>query len=283
MDDKNFQWPVFTMEQHPGFYFIPEALGIEEQMHWIKESLTTFPQPPNRTNHTAVYGPIFDLWNRAQKDLSETTSDNTPDNESNKNSADGKSYIDANGAISGEQQHSTSIPLSVLLRKLRWATLGLQFDWSKRAYDLSLPYNKMPQKLCDLASKLAEPAMPDSEFHAEAAIVNYFGQDDMLGGHLDDMEKDWSKPIVSISFGCKAIFLLGGPTREHKPTAMFLRSGDVVLMAGPARGCFHGVPRIFVDPKQADLPDFSTCDPSCKTFIDYINRSRINLNIRQVF
>lgn len=99
----------------------------------------------------------------------------------------------------------------------------------------------------------------------------------MLGGHLDDMEKDWSKPIVSmryhtttfilfffksyfflsclkhilniltckkcsslISLGCKAIFLLGGKSREHTPIAMFLRSGDVVLMAGEARECFHG-------------------------------------------
>lgn len=100
---------------------------------------------------------------------------------------------------------------------------------------------------------------------------------DTLGGHLDDMEADWSKPIVSLryyaifspslyfglyrnmwkerltssmiltiyfplclSLGCKAIFLLGGKSREDPPLAMFLRSGDVVLMAGEARECFHG-------------------------------------------
>jgi alkylated DNA repair protein alkB family protein 1 len=63
----------------------------------------------------------------------------------------------------------------------------------------------------------------------------------MLGGHVDDMEADWSKPIVSISLGCKAVFLLGGASREESPTAMFVRSGDVVLMAGPARRCFHGI------------------------------------------
>ncbi|PNY03214.1 alpha-ketoglutarate-dependent dioxygenase alkb-like protein, partial [Trifolium pratense] len=64
---------------------------------------------------------------------------------------------------------------------------------------------------------------------------------DTLGGHLDDMEADWSKPIVSLSLGCKAIFLLGGKSREDAPIAMFLRSGDVVLMAGEARECFHGL------------------------------------------
>lgn len=91
----------------------------------------------------------------------------------------------------------------------------------------------------------------------------------MLGGHLDDMEVDWSKPIVSIrsvsmyiallsfsfmyfgcyidtyflfgsSLGCKAIFLLGGKSRNDEPLAMFLRSGDIVLMSGEARERFHG-------------------------------------------
>lgn len=44
----------------------------------------------------------------------------------------------------------------------------------------------------------------------------------------------------SYSLGCKAIFLLGGKSREETPVAMLLRSGDIVLMAGQARECFHG-------------------------------------------
>lgn len=42
------------------------------------------------------------------------------------------------------------------------------------------------------------------------------------------------------SLGSKAIFLLGGKSREDEPLAMFLRSGDAVLMSGEARECFHG-------------------------------------------
>ncbi|KAI8013967.1 Alpha-ketoglutarate-dependent dioxygenase alkB [Camellia lanceoleosa] len=95
-----------------------------------------------------------------------------------------------------------SIPASGLLRKLRWSTLGLQFDWSKRNYNVSLPHNKIPDALCQLAKKMAAPAMPcGEEFRPEAAIVNYFGLGDTLGGHLDDMEADWTKPIVSIRSG----------------------------------------------------------------------------------
>lgn len=50
-----------------GFYFIPQALSVEEQFYWIRESLTSFPQPPNRTNHNTMYGPISDLWSHAQE------------------------------------------------------------------------------------------------------------------------------------------------------------------------------------------------------------------------
>lgn len=46
--------------------------------------------------------------------------------------------------------------------------------------------------------------------------------------------------LCYFSLGCKAIFLLGGKSREDPPLAMFLRSGDVVLMAGEARECYHG-------------------------------------------
>ncbi|KAF9625902.1 hypothetical protein IFM89_027679 [Coptis chinensis] len=198
-----------------GFYFIPGALSIEEQCHWIKESLISFPQPPNRTNHYAIYGHIHDLFVAAQnKKVLRWQSSNMDKKE---------------------------VAATTLLRKLRWSTLGLQFDWSKRDYNVTLPHNKIPESLCQLAKRMAAPAMgTGEEFQPEAAIVNYFSSGDMLGGHLDDMEADWNKPIVSISLGCKAIFLLGGKSREDMPIAMFLRSGDVVLMAGQARECFHG-------------------------------------------
>ena len=47
-----------------------------------------------------------------------------------------------------------------------------------------------------------------------------------MGAHLDDAELTKVKPIVSISLGNAAVFLLGGRTKETKPVALFLRSGD---------------------------------------------------------
>ncbi|KAG9144603.1 hypothetical protein Leryth_010812 [Lithospermum erythrorhizon] len=310
--------PVFGLKSRPGFYFIPGALTIKEQCRWIRESLTSFPQPPNRTNHNAIYGPIRDLFvaSKEGKILTEVES-------LSKSNGSGVDVIEGNDPkwkFSEEQcvtsggSSSKSVSASVLLRKLRWSTLGLQFDWSKRSYNISLPHQKIPDALCQLAKTLAAPAMPPGEvFQPEAAIVNYFSSGarrswaislitvllslpikpnidlfllpgDMLGGHLDDMEKDWSKPIVSLSLACKAIFLLGGKTREDTPLAMFLRSGDIVLMAGEARECFHGVPRIFTDGGHAEISDLESCfsHEDDSSFLEYCRTSRININIRQV-
>ncbi|KAI3426802.1 Fe2OG dioxygenase domain-containing protein [Psidium guajava] len=273
-----FPRPVFCLEGRPGFYFIPGALSLEEQCQWMRESLLSFPQPPNRTNHNAIYGPLQDLFAAAKERKVLVKDESDGDRPTWKFVDEPEVPLRGNGC--------TSYSASALLRKLRWSTLGLQFDWSQRNYDASLPHNKIPDALCQLAKRLASPAMPKGEeFRPEAAIVNYFASGDTLGGHLDDMEADWSKPIVSMSLGCKAIFLLGGKTRQDDPIAMFLRSGDVVLMAGEARECFHGVPRIFTDRDTAEIPPlelhFSLQDDCF--LLEYLRNSRININIRQVF
>lgn len=49
-------------------------------------------------------------------------------------------------------------------------------DTMQRNYDISLPHNKIPDDLCQLAIRMATPAMGAGEqFKPEAAIVNYFG------------------------------------------------------------------------------------------------------------
>jgi hypothetical protein len=69
-----------------------------------------------------------------------------------------------------------------------------------------------------------------------------------MGAHQDDREEDLSKPVVSLSFGPQsAVFLLGGETRAVRPSAFVLADGDVVVLSGPARLAFHGVPRVFSD------------------------------------
>ena len=91
-------------------------------------------------------------------------------------------------------------------------------------------------------------------FAPDAALVNYYRPGDTLGGHVDNAEADMAAPIVTASLGLAAVFLIGGPRREDAPTALLLRSGDIVVLGGAARRCYHGVPRVLGElPLPGDL------------------------------
>jgi alkylated DNA repair protein alkB family protein 1 len=40
------------------------------------------------------------------------------------------------------------------------------------------------------------------------------------------------------------VFLIGDNTKNVKPVALKLDSGDMIVMSGHSRSCYHGVPRI---------------------------------------
>ena len=122
-----------------------------------------------------------------------------------------------------------------------------------------------------------------------------------MGGHLDDAEHTMEKPIVSISLGCSAIFLMGGITKDVRPIPVLVRSGDVVIMSEESRRCYHGVPCIFppnfsclvdqnkslglntsdslLNPGSAAYHSLSQED---QRIVDFLNEARINMNVRQV-
>lgn len=56
---------------------------------------------------------------------------------------------------------------------------------------------------------------------------------------------------IIFSFGQTAIFLLGGRTIDVPPTAMYLHSGDIVIMSEEARLSYHGVPKILKTNKKS--------------------------------
>ena len=78
----------------------------------------------------------------------------------------------------------------------------------------------------------------------EACLVNYYDETARLGLHRDQDEDAADAPVVSISLGDTALFRLGGPSRGDPTGSFKLASGAVVVLAGAARQCFHGVDRI---------------------------------------
>ncbi len=138
-------------------------------------------------------------------------------------------------------------------------------------------------KLCgvDMASSKTEECAAADEAHVlyepNTALVNFYREGDTLGGHKDDAELHRTCPIVSISVGCDAVFLMGGQTKDVVPTAVWLHSGDAVILSGPARQCYHGVPRVM--PGQLACAAITTATDGGIT--DYMQRTRVNISIRQ--
>ncbi|MEM7722179.1 MAG: alpha-ketoglutarate-dependent dioxygenase AlkB [Pseudomonadota bacterium] len=79
---------------------------------------------------------------------------------------------------------------------------------------------------------------------ADCCLVNFYDADAKMGLHQDRDEADFAMPVVSISLGDEALFRVGGTERGGKTQSIWLRSGDVAVMAGQARLAYHGIDRI---------------------------------------
>jgi len=78
----------------------------------------------------------------------------------------------------------------------------------------------------------------------ESCLVNFYGEGARMGLHQDRDEADLSLPVLSISLGDAALFRVGGPNRRDPTKSIWLTSGDVVVLEGPARLAYHGIDRI---------------------------------------
>lgn len=83
-----------------------------------------------------------------------------------------------------------------------------------------------------------------AERDPDCCLINYYGEGTRMGLHQDKDEADFSWPVLSISLGDDALFRIGNTTRGGKTESIWLGSGDVVVMGGPARLTYHGVDRI---------------------------------------
>lgn len=97
----------------------------------------------------------------------------------------------------------------------------------------------IPQSILDVWRAIVDVArLP------ECCLVNFYDDSARMGLHQDRDEADFDMPVVSISLGDDARFRIGGVERGGKTESIWLRSGDVVVMAGTARKVFHGIDRI---------------------------------------
>lgn len=126
-----------------------------------------------------------------------------------------------------------------------WNGMTYRYEDCRSDFDgLAVP--PIPSPFADLARSAAADA--GFEMRPDLCIVNFYTADARMGVHQDKDERPETIaagiPIVSVSLGDAARFVIGGVTRREPTRPLVLRSGDVVVMGGPSRLRFHGVTRI---------------------------------------
>jgi len=122
------------------------------------------------------------------------------------------------------------------------------------------PWPPIPASLMVIWKEVANYQHPP-----EACLVNFYGADAKMGLHQDRDEQDFAAPVVSLSLGDSCLFRVGETSRSGRTTSFRLESGDLVILGGEGRLCFHGVDRIY--------PETSALLPK---------GGRINLTLRRV-
>tara|TARA_R110000868_G_scaffold46352_1_gene153129 strand:+ start:3102 stop:3740 length:639 start_codon:yes stop_codon:yes gene_type:complete len=163
----------------------------------------------------------------------------------------------------------TGQPLSVMMTNfgpLGWVTDKAKgYRYEPAHPQTGQPWPEMPEAMLRLWQEYADyPAAP------EACLVNWYAPDSRMGMHVDWDEEATDAAVISVSLGDKARFRIGGPQRGGKTGSIVVSSGDVVVLGGAARRCYHGVDRIY--------PGTSTLLPA----ENFPGGGRINLTLRRV-
>ena len=138
----------------------------------------------------------------------------------------------------------TGAPLSVVMTNfgtLGWVTDKTQgYRYQTTHPKTGTPWPPLPDLLVKLWKEAADwPDLP------EACLVNWYREGSKMGPHIDSDELAVNAPVISISLGDPAMFRIGGPKRSGPTHRIKLMSGDVVIMGGASRQCYHSVSKIY--------------------------------------
>jgi alkylated DNA repair protein (DNA oxidative demethylase) len=126
-----------------------------------------------------------------------------------------------------------------------WNPQTYRYSETRADFD-GAPVAPVPEGWVRLASAIAASA--GFAFEPDICLINFYGADGRMGLHQDKDERASSieagYPVVSLSLGAAARFLLGGLKRREPVESLRLESGDAFVFGGPSRLRYHGVSRI---------------------------------------
>jgi alkylated DNA repair protein (DNA oxidative demethylase) len=142
-----------------------------------------------------------------------------------------------------------------------WVTDRAGYRYDRSDPETGRPWPVMPESFRRLAGEAAAEA-GYAGFVPDSCLVNRYRPGARLSLHQDKDERDFSRPIVSVSLGLPATFQFGGRKRADPVAKYRLQHGDVAVWGGPSRLFHHGVLAL----KEGEHPK--------------LGRQRINLTFR---
>jgi DNA oxidative demethylase len=137
----------------------------------------------------------------------------------------------------------TATPFSVRMTNcgpLGWVSDVNGYRYQPHHPETGAPWAAMPDMLLSTWQTLSGFAHPP-----EACLVNWYEGKAKMGLHQDKDEQELAAPVLSVSLGETCLFRYGGTRRNDPTQSVKLESGDVLIIGGESRLCFHGVDRIY--------------------------------------
>lgn len=126
-----------------------------------------------------------------------------------------------------------------------WNALTYRYEDRRSDFD-GLPAPPIPPRFAAIAAAAAADA--GFTIQPDICIMNHYAAGAKMGVHQDKDERPDTiaagVPIVSVSLGDEARFVVGGLSRRDPTFLVMLKSGDVIVMGGPSRLRYHGVTRV---------------------------------------
>jgi alkylated DNA repair protein (DNA oxidative demethylase) len=124
--------------------------------------------------------------------------------------------------------------------RLGWVSDRKGYRYETRDPVTGRHWPAMPHALVQLAHA-ASASAGFGAFQPDACLINRYVAGARLSLHQDKDERDFTRPIVSVSLGLPAVFLWGGKARSTTTRKVPLQHGDVVAFGGTSRLHYHGV------------------------------------------
>lgn len=274
---------IFTPSQpipHPqtnvlGLQIIPQLLPLSAQILFVSQVMhTNLANPSHKTNLATDYDLTYPSSNPPYRSLF--------------------TYGPTNTHAVPKTPATPPLNMSQYLsRKLRWLTLGTQYDWPTRSYPRTsaTPFHAP-------LSRLVTSLFP--HIRPESGVCLLYGSKDLMPVHRDVSEQ-CQRALASFSFGCDGIFVLARGNEDvedeeekrRRVLVIRVRSGDCVHLDGEARWAWHAMPRTIAGTAPKGLAEWPVGTQgegvteaerrAYEKWKGYMGSKRLNVSCRQVW